>query len=64
MGYEHYSPTTTTSERREPAFAWRQSSESLPRIHEDVLCRPWQQQQQQQAEAYVPGLGAREARLN
>ncbi|KAL2262015.1 hypothetical protein VTK26DRAFT_2749 [Humicola hyalothermophila] len=60
VGYEHYSPTagtrspllpTPAAEAPRSAYSWR-PSEPLPRIHEDVLCRPWQQQQQQQPDAY------------
>ena len=56
MGYEHYSPTAgmrspmlPTPDAPRSNFSWRQS-ESLPRIHEDVLCRPWQQAEPYMAE--------------
>lgn len=51
VGYDHYSPTTgtrspmppmaPTSDAARSSLLWRQP-ESLPRIHEDVLCRAWQ----------------------
>ncbi|KAK4239657.1 hypothetical protein C8A03DRAFT_42735 [Achaetomium macrosporum] len=48
VDYEHYSPTTgrsspiaPTADPAAPTFPWRQP-ESLPRIHKDVLRRPWQ----------------------
>ncbi|KXX78931.1 Glucose transport transcription regulator RGT1 [Madurella mycetomatis] len=51
VGYDHYSPTAgtrspmppmaPTSDAARPSLLWRQP-ESLPRIHEDVLCRAWQ----------------------
>ncbi|GAB1314197.1 Glucose transport transcription regulator RGT1 [Madurella fahalii] len=51
VGYDHYSPTAgtrspmppmaPTSDAARTSLPWRQP-ESLPRIHEDVLCRVWQ----------------------
>ncbi|KAK4171152.1 fungal-specific transcription factor domain-containing protein [Triangularia setosa] len=48
IGYDHYSPTTSVRSPMAPipdaarqALPWRQP-ETLPRIHEDILCRAWQ----------------------
>ncbi|KAK0668905.1 fungal-specific transcription factor domain-containing protein [Cercophora samala] len=48
IGYDHYSPTTGVRSPMAPmpdtsrqSLPWRQP-ETLPRIHEDILCRAWQ----------------------
>ncbi|VBB76022.1 Putative protein of unknown function [Podospora comata] len=48
IGYDHYSPATSVRSPMGPvpdtsrqSLPWRQS-ETLPRIHEDILCRAWQ----------------------